>query len=230
MGHCSVEDVMTTPVVRVAPDTGFQEIVALLAEYDITAVAVTDLQDRLVGVVSEADLLRKQASQEDPSAMRPAPRPSRDGPDRAQGATARELMSSPAVCTGPRASVVAAARLMDSHRVKRLPVVADDGRLVGMVSRSDLLRVFLRGDEAIHREVVEDVLNQVSGVSPAAVGVEVDQGRVVLSGTVARADLVPIIVRLCLAVDGVVSVTEHLSRRPVPVPTLPEADGASHAS
>jgi len=218
MRHRCVAAVMTTPVVRIEPGTGFQEIVALLAEYDITAVPVVDAQGRLVGIVSEADLLRKQASQEDASAMRP-PRPNPDGPDRGQGAYARDLMSSPVLSTGPRSSVVAAARLMDSEGVKRLPVVDGENRLLGIVSRSDLLRVFLRGDEAIHREIVEDVLNQVGGVSPAAVGVEVDQGRAVLSGTVGRPELVPVIVRLCLAVDGVVSVTEHLTpNQHVPLP------------
>jgi len=202
---------MTAPVVRIESGTGFQEIVALLAEYDITAVPVVDAQGRLAGIVSEADLLRKQASQEDPSAMRPSQR-TPDGHDRARGAYARDLMSSPVVCIGRRSSVVAAARMMESRGVKRLPVVDDEDRLVGIVSRSDLLRVFLRGDEAIHQEIVEDVLNQVSGVSPAAVSVEVNQGRTVLSGTVGRPELVPIIVRLCLAVDGVVSVTERLGQ------------------
>lgn len=92
-------------------------------------------------------------------------------------------MTSPAVCTTADTSVVAAARLMERHHVKRLPVVDGDGRLVGIVSRADLLRVFLRDDQAIRREIVEDLLGQVEGISPAAVGVEVEQGRVVLSGT-----------------------------------------------
>ncbi len=86
-----------------------------------------------------------------------------------------------------------------------------DGRVFGMVSRGDLLRVFLREDRVIRREIVEEVLGRVEGVSPALVGVEVDQGRVVLSGTVPEPHLVPIVLNLCRSVDGVVSVTDRLS-------------------
>jgi len=226
MQHRTVQEVMTTSVVRVEPETGFREIEALLAEYDITAVPVVDLAGGVVGIVSEADLLRKQAAQEDPSVMRPAPPPRAAAPDRAQGTTAQELMSAPAVCIGPGASVVAAARLMEANRVTRLPVVAA-GRLVGMVSRSDLLRVFLRGDQAIHREIVEEVLNVTSSVSAAAVGVEVDQGRVTLSGPVERPELATVLVRLCRSVDGVVSVTDRLSSRPEDVLAPPAGSAKS---
>jgi len=204
MGHRTVGELMTREVVRVAPPTGFREIVALLREYDITAVPVVDGEDRPLGVVSEADLMRTQAAQEDPGVLLPPPTAPDVGP-----ATARELMSSPAVCTTPDASVVEAARLMARHGVKRLPVVDEEGRLVGMVSRRDLLRVFLRDDPAIRQEIVEDVLGRTEGVSPAAVGVEVEQGRVVLSGTIEPAYLVPVVLRLCRAVDGVVSVTDR---------------------
>jgi CBS domain-containing protein len=206
MQHRSVADVMTREVVRVAPETGFRGILALLAEFHITAVPVVDGDDRPIGIVSEADLMRVQAAQDDPSGLLAAPAA---GGGR-EAATAGELMTSPAICTSPGTSVVAAARLMNRHQVKRLPVVDGNGRLVGMVSRSDLLRVFLRDDQAIRSEIVEDVLAQVAGVSPAEVGVEVDQGRVTLSGTIAAPHLVPIVLRLCRSVDGVVSVTDRL--------------------
>ncbi|WP_431682228.1 CBS domain-containing protein [Kitasatospora sp. KL5] len=213
MGHRAVESVMTRHVVRVAPETGFREIVAVLAEFDITAVPVVDSADRPVGIVSEADLLRTLAAQDDddPPVSGPAETWPADGPAGADGAavTAGELMSGPVVCTTPGASVVAAARLMTRHRVKRLPVVDEDGRLVGMVSRGDLLRVFLREDRLIHREIVEEVLGRVDGVSPARVGVEVVQGRVVLSGVIEPPLLAPLVVRLCRSVDGVVSVTDR---------------------
>ncbi|GAA2784424.1 CBS domain-containing protein [Kitasatospora paracochleata] len=207
MGHRTVGEMMTREVVKVTPETGFREIVALLREYDITAVPVVDADGRPLGVVSEADLLRTQAAQEDPATLLPPPQAPDVGP-----ATARELMTSPALCTAPDASVVAAARLMARRGVKRLPVVDEEGRLVGMVSRSDLLRVFLRDDLVIRREIVEEVLGRMAGISPAAVGVEVEQGRVVLSGTIEPADLVPIVLRLCRAVDGVVSVTDRTGR------------------
>ncbi|MEW1908363.1 CBS domain-containing protein [Kitasatospora sp. NPDC085895] len=215
MGHRTVESVMTRDVVRVAPETGFREIVALLAEFDITAVPVVDAEDRPIGIVSEADLLRTLAAQEDDpateSAADRAPAGTADGgPDGGRAAvTAAELMTGSVLCTTPGASVVAAARLMTAHGVKRLPVVDADGRLAGLVSRGDLLRVFLREDRLIHREIVEEVLGKVDGVSPALVGVEVVQGRVVLSGTIETPGLAPLVVRLCRSVDGVVSVTDR---------------------
>lgn len=212
MRHRTVGEMMTREVVQVAPQTGFREIVALLHEFDITAVPVVDEDGRPVGVVSEADLMRTQAAQEDPSGLLPAPELPNGG-----AATAQELMTSPAVCTTPDASVVAAARLMGRHQVKRLPVVDESGRLVGMVSRSDVLRVFLRDDRAIRGEIVEEVLGGTEGVSPAAVGVEVAQGRVVLSGTIDPPYLLPIVLRLCRAVDGVVSVTDRTGERKEPV-------------
>lgn len=214
--HANVESVMTSPVVGVAPETGFREIVALLAEYDITGVPVLDADGRPLGIVSEADLLRTLAAQEDPGSLLPAPELPQSGPDGA--VTAADLMTGPAVCTTPDVSVVGAARLMSRHGVKRMPVLDDEGRVFGMVSRGDLLRVFLREDRVIRREIVEEVLGRIEGVSPAEVGVEVDQGRVVLSGTVPEPHLVPIVLNLCRSVDGVVSVTDRLGGSGAPVP------------
>ncbi|MEE1788326.1 CBS domain-containing protein [Streptomyces sp. SP17BM10] len=200
---------MTTPVVQVAPETGFREIVALLTDYDITGVPVIDAEGRPLGVVSEADLLRTLAAQEDTGSLLPGPAESAQaGP--AGAVTAADLMTTQPVCTTPGTSVVAAARLMSRHGLKRLPVLDDDGRVIGMVSRGDLLRVFLREDRVIRREIVEEVLGRIDGVSPAEIGVEVDQGRVVLSGTVPEPHLVPIVLNLCRSVDGVVSVTDRL--------------------
>ncbi|WP_244178888.1 CBS domain-containing protein [Streptomyces rubellomurinus] len=207
---------MTSPVVLVAPETGFREIVALLAEYDITGMPVVDPDGRPLGVVSEADLLRTLAAQEDPHSPLPAPEPARLG--RGGAVTAADLMTAQPVCTTPGTSVVAAARLMSRHGLKRLPVLDEEGRVVGMVSRGDLLRVFLREDVVIRREIVEEVLGRIEGVSPAQVGVEVDQGRVVLSGTVPEPHLVPIVLNLCRSVDGVVSVTDRLEAGDAPTP------------
>lgn len=216
MHHATVESVMTSPVVRVVPETGFREVVTLLSEYEITAVPVVDPEGRPLGIVSEADLLRTIAAQEDPGSLLPAPDYPAAGPGGA--VTAGDLMTGPALCTTPGTSVVAAARLMSRHGVKRLPVLDEEGRVCGMVSRADLLRVFLREDRVIRREIVEEVLGRVVGVSPAEIGVEVDQGRVVLSGRVESPHLVPIVVGLCRSVDGVISVTDRLDSSGAPVP------------
>ncbi|MGW5114252.1 CBS domain-containing protein [Streptomyces noursei] len=210
MLHRKVGDLMTASVVSVRRDTGFKDITEHLAEHDIAAVPVVDDQRRPIGVVSEADLLRKQESQTDPGGhlttahLRPVERA------KAHALTAEDLMTSPAVTARPQWSVVEAARAMAHHRVKRLPVVDDVGRLVGIVSRADLLRVFLRRDLTIREEITTDVLTRALGLSPGEVTVQVTDGRVTLSGTVPQENFIPIAVRLSESVDGVVDVTNHL--------------------
>lgn len=207
MQHRRVSDLMTPNVVRVQPGTTFKEIVRLLSEYDITAVPVVDEEDRPLGVVSEADLLRGTPGRHGLAALLD---PSPTHPPETGAPTAEALMTSPALVARPGWSVVEAARMMEGHQVKRLPVVDDAGRLVGMVSRADLLRIFLRQDRAIWEEIVEDVLTRTLGIAPSSVSVEVDDGRVTLSGTVERADQIPVVRQLCAGVDGVVAVDDRL--------------------
>ncbi|WP_329022603.1 CBS domain-containing protein [Streptomyces sp. NBC_00690] len=191
MRHRRVTDLMTPTAVSVQRGTGFKEIARLLDEYGITAVPVVDEDERPVGVVSEADLLRRQTSQ-------------------TTGNTAESLMSSPAVVAQPHWSAIRAARVMEQHRIKRLPVVDGDGRLTGVISRSDLLQLFLRRDRSIQEEILEDVLTQTLGLSPSALTVDVTDGVVTLSGAVERSSLIPVTVRLCESVDGVVDVVNRL--------------------
>ncbi|HET6352677.1 CBS domain-containing protein [Streptomyces sp.] len=192
MRHRSVADLMSPTAVSVQRGTPFKEIARLLDEYGITAVPVIDDNERPVGVVSEADLLRKRTSRDTSS-------------------VAEELMSSPAIVAQPGWSVVRAARVMEKKRIKRLPVVDESGRLVGVISRSDLLQLFLRRDRAIQEEILEDVVTHTLGMPPSALTVEVADGRVTLSGTVARKSLIPITLRLCESVDGVVDVIDRLA-------------------
>ncbi|MFG2093279.1 CBS domain-containing protein [Streptomyces sp. NPDC048612] len=192
MRHRSVADLMTPEVVVVQRGTSFKEIARLLDEYDITAVPVLDENDQPVGVVSEADLLRRQIA-------------------KLGASTAEALMTSPVVVARPEWSVVEAARTMERKKVKRLPVVDDSGRLIGVISRSDLVQLFLRRDRAIQEEVLEEVLTRTLGVSPSAVTVDVSDGHVTLTGSLERKSLLPIAVRLCESVDGVVEVIDRLS-------------------
>ncbi|MFM9373591.1 CBS domain-containing protein [Streptomyces sp. Da 82-17] len=194
MRHRSVADLMTPTAVGVAPETTFKEIARLLDEYDITAVPVVDKLDRPLGVVSEADLVRRHVRGDEDD-------------------TAEELMSSPAVVARPEWSAVFAAGVMDREKVKRLPVVDDDGRLIGVLSRSDLVQLFLRRDRAIQEEIVEDVITRTLRLSPSALSVDVTEGRVTLSGTVRDPDLVPALLKLCESVDGVVKVIDRIERR-----------------
>ncbi|MFF4792766.1 CBS domain-containing protein [Streptomyces sp. NPDC001276] len=191
MRRRSVGELMSPIAVSVRPGTAFKEIARVLDEYDITAVPVVDDEDRPIGVVSEADLLRKQT---------------RGG----VGRNAGELMTSPAVVAEPGWHAVRAARTMERHKVKRLPVVDGDGRLIGVISRSDLVRLFLRRDREIQQEILEDVIVRTLGLRPSALAVEVAEGRVVLSGTVEHRSLIPVTVRLCDSVDGVVEVVNRL--------------------
>jgi CBS domain-containing protein len=191
MRHRSVGDLMTPIAVSVRVGTTFKEIVRVLDEYDITAVPVVDDDGRPIGVVSEADLLRKQTSG-------------------GVGSTAGEVMSSPAVVAEPGWNVVRAARTMEGRKVKRLPVVDGDGRLIGVISRSDLVQLFLRQDRAIQEEILEDVVVRTLGLPLSSLTVEVDDGRVTLSGRVERRSLLPVAVELCEGVDGVVDVVNRL--------------------
>lgn len=122
-------------------------------------------------------------------------------------------MSAPAVCARPEWTVVEAARLMAVQNVKRLPVVDETDRLQGIVSRGDLLRIFLRRDDAIRDEITVDVLQRTLRLLPSEVTVEVREGQVALGGSVEVKSLIPVIERLCRSGDGVVSVAEHIAYR-----------------
>ncbi|MFF0596368.1 CBS domain-containing protein [Streptomyces antibioticus] len=229
MWHRKVSDLMSTSVVRVRRDTGFKEIAKLLAEYGITAVPVVDDEEHVVGVVSEADLLRKEAAGLDPAGLLPVLRPRPADRAKAEATIAQGLMNSPAVTARPEWTAVEAAQVMERHHVKRLPVVDETGRLVGLVSRADLLRVFLRGDSAIREEISGEVLLRTLGIEPGEVTVHVVDGRVTLRGTLDRKSLVPITVRLCQGVDGVVDVTADLNHHVDDTTTTPEPEAAHHA-
>jgi CBS domain-containing protein len=212
MRHRGVQDVMTKDVVTVESDTPYKQIAEILAEHKISGVPVVDSDAHVLGVVSEADLLAKA---EYPEAERRRRRLlDRPGTSqarrRASAGLARDLMTAPAVTIDDRTSIVRAAKEMDRHQVKRLPVVDELGRLVGIVSRRDMLKVFLRSDDDIRAEVETDVLDQSLSIRPSAVSVTVVDGVVTLDGTVDRKCLIPIAARLTKAVDGVVDVVERL--------------------
>ncbi|WP_262698416.1 MULTISPECIES: CBS domain-containing protein [Streptomyces] len=211
MHHRTVGDLMTRPVVQAPRDMPFKELVGLLAEHDVTAVPVVDGTGRPLGVVSEGDLLRKSSGQADPSGLLPVPHLEAWERAKAEGASAEALMSAPAVCARPEWTVVEAARVMSDRNIKRLPVVGEADELVGIISRGDLLRVFLRHDDAIRDEIERDLLRRTLRLAPSAVTVDVREGEVTLDGSVEARSLIPVIVRLCRGTDGVVSVTEHIA-------------------
>jgi len=208
MSALLVQDVMSTGVVTVAPDLGFKQIVDLLIEFGVSAVPVVDDERRVVGVVSEADLLHKvEFNGADVHARRFERRRQRLAKQKATGETAASLMTAPPVTVGTSATLTTAAQLMEHRNVKRLPVVNDDELLVGIVSRRDLLRRYLRLDDTIRRDVIESVLRGM-WIDPIEIDVAVAGGHVTLAGKIDRRSSAQIAVRLIRGLDGVIGVTD----------------------
>ena len=207
-----VRDVMTTEVVAVEAWTPFKEIVARLAQHRISAVPVVDADQRVLGIVTEADLLLKQ-EHPDPKATVPLiwTRRRRRERTKAAAAVAAKLMTAPAATVVPTATVTEAARRMHTARVKRLPVVDERGQLLGIVSRADLLKVFTRPDEAIRSEIINDVIVGDFKMDPSRFFIDVDDGVVLLQGKAERSSLIPYLVRAVQHVEGVVRVEDQLS-------------------
>ena len=209
-----VRDVMTTSVATARVDTPFKEIVRLLAERGVSALPVVDERDRLVGVVSEADLLLKEEYRggELPRSFI-HPKRLRMTRAKVEGDVAAELMTTPVITIGPDASLVEAAKVMAARQVKRLPVTDADGALIGIVSRADLVKVFLRTDQDIKDEITNQVFAKILLVEPHEYDVNVSDGVVTLTGQLDRRSSVEIAERLTRAVDGVVDVINKLAFR-----------------
>jgi CBS domain-containing protein len=205
-----VRDVMTTRVVAVRRDATFKEMAAMLKSSRVSAFPVLDDARRVIGVVSEADLLVKEAVQAEGTSVIAALRHFREE-DKAAGLTAGDLMTSPAVTIASDAPVQEAARLMYDRRVKRLPVVTAAGLLVGIVSRVDVLSVFDRPDEQISLEVTSQVLPDVLLREPRGFGAAVKDGIVTMSGRVRDEREGKAVLEAVRHVQGVVAVRDRLS-------------------
>ena len=225
-----VSDVMATSVVTVDRVTPYKEIARLLAEHRISGVPVLMMGREVVGMVTEADLLAAEAQ----TARRlhsPGSRHLWSRYGRRPALTAGELMTSPAITVGLHVSVHAASRLMSTRHVRLLPVVDERSSLVGVVSRRDLLAVFLRPDEDIVADVRE-VLEKVLLAEPGRVDVAVRDGVVTLTGTLdpttgAHRDLIPVAIRLMWEVDGVIDIIDELGQsQPVTADTTPSAESS----
>jgi CBS domain-containing protein len=213
MSSLLVRDVMSTGVVTVAPDLGYKQIVDLLVEFGVSAAPVVDDGRRVIGVVSEADLLHKvEFNGADVHAGLFERRRLRLAKEKAAGESAAALMTAPAVTVKSTATLTEAALLMEHRNVKRLPVVDGDGNLVGIVSRRDLLRRYLRTDDAIRDDVIESVLRGIMWIDPVEVEVTVVGGHVTLTGSIDRRSSAQIAVRLIRGLDGVVGVTDDVLR------------------
>ncbi|MGW4966012.1 CBS domain-containing protein [Nonomuraea sp. NPDC004186] len=211
---------MTTHVASVKPDTPFKDVAELLVRRGVSAVPVLEDDGRVAGVVSEADLLRKEEFREQYYGEDYRPRlrarlrrrlagRGEHGQEKADAATAAELMSAPAMTVAPDVSTVTAARLMDEHDVKRLVVVDAEGRLMGVVSRRDLLKAYVRDDAELKSWVEEAIPEQARWNDHTGIVVQVQDGIVTLSGCTSTRTEAPA-VHMAKGLGGVVGVRESL--------------------
>ncbi|MFH9955889.1 CBS domain-containing protein [Streptomyces roseolus] len=214
--HRTVGEVMTGEVVQAHPGTPFKELARLLASHHISGLPVVDDDDKVMGVVSQTDLTRRQAARSRTGSGRDrvlralrriAHAASASGP----ALTAGGLMTSPAVTVHPEQRVVDAARIMERRHVDRLPVVDEEDRLIGIATRRDLLRVFLRTDEDIHEAVAGVVYSHGPAHDVGRLHIDVHDGIVTLAGVAGPEIDTMALVRAAWRVDGVVGVVNRLT-------------------
>ena len=209
--HSTVKDIMTTRVMWVHKDASYKEMAARLRQYRISAFPVVDDDMKVIGVVSEADMLPKEGleDKEGLSGMVGGILHRKDH-EKAEGVTAGDLMSSPAVTVSPGDSVEHAARLMYTRAIKRLPVIDGAGRLAGIITRTDILAVFDRPDGEIRKEITDLILRELLQ-DPRRFDLTVKDGIVTLRGEPESADLGHELVRKTRHIQGVVAVRDRLS-------------------
>ncbi len=213
-----IGDVMTRQVVSVGPEVHLKEVARLMVEHMVSGIPVVEPDGRVVGVVSEADFLVKERGAE---AVRRRPLAWLLGESRATRAmlakvtavAAREAMTAPAITIEADRPVREAADLMVERRVNRLPVVDAAGALVGIVTRADIVRGFVRPDEELARVIRDEILVKAMWMDPHEIEVKVSHGNVELRGTVDRRSTAEVLAHLAGQVDGVVSVTSELTWR-----------------
>jgi len=206
----TVKDVMSTHVIAARRNASYKEMAAMLRNQRVSAFPVIDDDNRVIGVVSETDLLTKEALEGTvPRTLQSLTR--QRVRSQVNGVTAADLMTKPAVTIGPDETVAHAARLMYSRRVKRLPVVSDDGTLIGIVTRSDVLSVYSRPDPQIRSEITEDLILGVFLCDPARFTVTVKDGIVTVEGTPETTQVGLDIIDAIRHMEGVVAVRDRLT-------------------
>jgi len=209
-----VQDIMSRDVLTIGPEGEIRDVARILTERHISGLPVCDAERRVVGIVSEGDILFKEYGQHPARRYRYAGLTGRRHAKEATKARAinvRDAMTTPAITVSPYCSVAEAAQLMTEHRINRLPVVKGD-ELVGIVTRTDLVRAFVRSDEDIRHEIREDLLLKTLWIEASeAICVSVERGAVRLSGRLEKRSDAPLLERLVTRVPGVVSVESELS-------------------
>jgi CBS domain-containing protein len=206
-----VRDAMTDAgrLVSVSPDATLKQVAELMVEHEISGLPVVDADGRVLGVISEADVIRGETGGTGGQGMIARARAIADPDSLSIPRTAGEAMSSPAVTIRDDETVVEAAHRIDERGVNRLPVVDEDGRLVGIIARADVVRAFARSDEAIADAVREEV-ERALGLASDAVQVAVSDGEVLLSGEVDTDANAKLAAFFAMRVPGVVAVRSEL--------------------
>ena len=218
-----VEDVMTGDVLTVRVETPLKEVAAILADRRISGLPVVTDGGRVVGVVSEADIMAKESGPVGPRRGFGHKAERSRAQTKSRAHTAGTAMTSPPITITPDRTVTEAARSMMESGVNRLPVLDADDRLVGIVTRADLVRAFVRSDEEIERELREDVALRTLWIDPGRVAISVDRGEVLLSGEVESDADAELLERFARRVPGVVGVVSRL-RWQVENPKVPQSD------
>jgi len=211
----TVRDVMTTSVISVNEDTPLKDVARLLVEHGISGLPVRDEAGRVVGVVSEADFLMKETGPDALPHRRLArllgdSRTTRTWRSKIEATTAQEAMTAPAITIGPGETIAEAARAMTTHKVNRL-VVVDGDRLLGIVSRADLVRAYIRSDEELVETIRQDVLLRVLWLDPASFRVRVTRGVATVVGHVDRRSAAELVESTIAMVPGIVGVNADIT-------------------
>lgn len=205
-----VRELMTEKVFTIGPEAPIKDVARILVDNGISGLPVCDIEGRVIGVISEGDILYKEHDPSEGHIGGPLGwiiegTPNYAGYIKAKALTARKAMTSPAITIAPHESVAQAARIMCEHHVNRLPVVADE-KLVGLVTRADLVRAFTRTDAEIEQELTKDVLERTMWIDPGKVEIDVRNGVAALSGRLHTRSDVELLNRLAARVPGLVAV------------------------
>jgi CBS domain-containing protein len=193
----NVVDLMTIDVIAVSAGTGLREAARLMFRNRVSGLPITDDNGTLIGIISEADFLRLEVERQEGT--------------RDQGDTVGDVMSRGVVTVRPNVEIYEAAKIMAVQEVKRLPVVDDDDRLLGVISRADIVSIFTRPDDVVEDEIREDLIRRVMFIDPDDIQVSVGNGVVTLSGQVATRSEASMLEELTNRLDGVLGVQSELT-------------------
>jgi CBS domain-containing protein len=206
-----LNELMTTDIITVGPDAPLKEAARRMIEAGISGLPVTDDEGELLGVITEADFVANEAERRAPRRARLLRHWLKDEEMPAHERQVRDVMTAEVKTLPPDADHAEAARMMHKEGIKRIPVVREDGRLVGIVSRGDILRAFTRSDAAIVSEITDHILREVLWIDPKLVRISCEDGNVVLSGRLETRSDAQLVAELTNRLDGVASVNDQLS-------------------